>query len=236
MSDGVEKIDLIKFYNTIFITQTRTFLFSLLPDRAQVEMKSATPMIRKPVISALVMESPLRESLPQHMFGTKGGKSPMLKFGYPSPGGTSQTMSNTAGKLNDTANNLVSKRQINFDEANDSNNNVLSAKKPKIPHQAVMDKIVEHNTEEAEMDSNKKVMTKKSIFGVSGVKKNMNFEESPNINFTQMYQSKNSMMFQSSVKTAKMNLDNGSNSPLVSENNAGVHNKIFKTLTPEFKK
>lgn len=156
--NDVEKIDLIKFYNTVFITQTRTFLFSLLPDRAQVEMKSATPMIKRPVIQALVMESPLRDSLPQHMLqfsAQNKGKSPMLKFGYPSPGGTVHIMADTAGKLHDTVNNLVSKRQINFDEAhNDAHG--LSAKKTKIPHQAVMDRIVEQKTEEAEMDSNKK--------------------------------------------------------------------------------
>jgi len=72
----------------------------------------------------------------------------------------------------------------------------------------------------------------------------MNFEEpstptsTTNLNFAQMYQPKNSMVFQS-IKTAKMNLDpfeqTSPKNPQLSE--SGVH-KIFKkanSLTPEFK-
>ena len=69
----------------------------------------------------------------------------------------------------------------------------------------------------------------------------MNFEEPStptNLNFAQMYQPKNSLVFQS-IKTAKMNLDpleqNSPKNPQPPE--SGVH-KIFKkanSLTPEFK-
>ena len=85
---------------------------------------------------------------------------------------------------------------------------------------------------------------------MSTVKKNMNFEEpntptstgsTANLNFAQMYQPKNSMVFQS-IRTAKMNLDSGASLDQTSPKNpqlseSGVH-RIFKkanSLTPEFK-
>ena len=124
-------------------------------------MKSATPFIKKPVIQALVMESPLRDSIPHHMIqyaslsSHNKGKSPSIKTGASPLNGLSYSRNDTAGKLYEAANNLASKRQINFDEAHEGTNIESNKRKLKFT-QVVMDKIVEQNAEEAEVDSIKK--------------------------------------------------------------------------------
>jgi len=152
---------LIKFYNAVYISQMKVFLFSLLQN--QSEVKAPTPMIKKPIIPGLNLESPLRDSLPIHLMQIKSvsthnkKKSPMLKYGM-----TPQTnvlyafAESPSSRSVEPTNTLTSKRQLTFEDASVENDMLRKGKYS----MGMMDKIIEK--EEHDNDSNKKNTLKKT--------------------------------------------------------------------------
>ena len=133
------------------------FLFSLMPN--QNENKSLTPMIKKPIIPSLPIESPLRESLPIHLMQINSMsahvkmKSPMLKYGMTPQTHALYAFGESPGRTLESMNSFASRRQLNFEELNEQGE--IGATK-KIKAHPIMDKIIEQRAEETDMDSNKK--------------------------------------------------------------------------------
>ena len=132
----------------------KTFIFSLVGDKNSYDTKSNTPIIKRPIISALVMESPLRESLPYFMQNSalNKKKSPLLKLGMTPL--TSALYAESPRPMENLHNNISSRRMLNMDDT-DNYQNDLGVKKLKNVG-ALMDKIIEQKSEETEMDSSKK--------------------------------------------------------------------------------
>ena len=149
-----DRVDLIKFYNTVYISQIKTFLFSLVGDKNSYDPKSNTPMIKRPMIPALVIESPLRESLPYHMQNSalNKKKSPLLKLGM-TPF-TSALYAESPRPMENLNNNITSRKMLNMDEPDNYQNDLLLKKLKN--GGAFMDKIIEQKSEETDMDSSKK--------------------------------------------------------------------------------
>ena len=132
----------------------KTFIFSLVGDKNSYDSKPNTPMIKRPIISALVLESPLRESLPYHMqiSALNKKKSPLLKVGMTPL--TSALYAESPRPVDNLQNNMISRRVLNMDDSEDHQND-LGVKKLKNAN-TLMDKIIEQKSEETEMDSSKK--------------------------------------------------------------------------------
>jgi len=149
-----QKSDLISFYNKIFLPRIQPFIFSSRQaHNHQTEITSATPFIKKPFLSGLVMESPLRECLSQNPgYYTSPyslQKSPFIPLSNSTQnGGTLQRVlsQGSHNELSSTFSNQNSKRQIDFDETAENNEEVL-IKKRKISN-AIVDKIIEQKSQE----------------------------------------------------------------------------------------
>ena len=149
---GDERADLIKFYNIVYLAQMKPYLNSLSMNRQQGETdsKSYTPFLKRPVIPALAVASPLKESLPQSNSALRM-KSPMVRAGM-TPTATAvyafgESPSRALEKINGE---LASKRIIDFEEgAQDSD------QKKKKYINPVLERIMDQRHEESE-DSQKK--------------------------------------------------------------------------------
>lgn len=166
----IERADLIKFYNSVYISQMKTYLFSLAPQPGQPQMRPGTPQIKKPLVPALVMDSPLRESLPVQIAQYKSisahakTNTPLPKYGMTPRTGALYAFGESPCRTLETINNFASKRQINFDDAPDNSNAAgdVIVKKAKSSN-PILDKIMEQREEDGE-DVNKLPASKRTLF------------------------------------------------------------------------
>lgn len=133
----------------------KTYLFALAPQPGQPQMRPGTPQIKKPLVPALVMESPLRESLPIQL--PQYGKSisahaktslPQPKYGMTPRTGALYAFGESPSRTLETINNFASKRQIDFDTEPDNASDILN-KKLKSSN-SILDRIVEQREEDNE--------------------------------------------------------------------------------------
>ena len=160
-----EKGDLVRFYNAVYISQLKNFLFNAFGTKS-IDIKSQTPQIKKPLIPALALASPLKDSLPQNMMSMSlmnNKKSPMLKHRMTPTSNAPYIFNDFSVYGSDpSANNMTSKRLINFEDGNGTENTIQlgtenGIKVPKYSS-SLMEKIVEQKHEDTE-DSNKKGIT-----------------------------------------------------------------------------
>ena len=147
-----ERGDLVRFYNAVYISHMKSHLFSSFGDKT-VEMKSQTPYAKKPIISALTLSSPLKESLPQAMTNlslANKRKSPMSKHSMTPMTSALYAYPESSGIGDPQQAEPASKRLINFEEVPYNSNSDAQPKMPKF-----LERIVEHKHEDGE-DSSKK--------------------------------------------------------------------------------
>lgn len=158
-----EKGDLVRFYNVVYISQMKGFLFGTFGGAKSSDLKSQTPIIKRPIIPALALASPLKDSLPQNILSltlANQKKSPMLKHAMTPMTNALYAFGESPHRGNEQlSNNINSRRHINFeDNSNAENNPGLSneavSKIPKYGN-SVMEKILEQK-HEGDEDSNKK--------------------------------------------------------------------------------
>lgn len=135
----------------------KSYIYSLNGEKsAHVESKSNTPLLKKPIICALTVASPLRESLPQNMSAntalTPRKKSPLIRPGMTPMTNALYAFGESPGRALDQINNtLASKRIINFD---DNSQEPAAVKKQRFAN-PIMGKILEHKLEDSQ-DSQKR--------------------------------------------------------------------------------
>jgi len=157
INDG-ERADLIKFYNNIYIPQMKAYLFTLGPQPAgQIQIRPGTPQIKKPLVPALITQSPLREALPHPMMPAvpyrsvsahAKSKTPIPSYGMTPRTGALYAFGESPSRTLQSIN-IASKRQIDFDDGPDSNSGDFIMKKAK-GSSSILDKIIEQKNEESE--------------------------------------------------------------------------------------
>lgn len=148
----------------MFLNQLKTIIFSALPNYSLTEIASATPLIKKPIVSALVMESPLRESLPSIMsYGNlslhRKSEGSMLEFSQPLP---AKPMISSQGGNTNVSDSITSKRQIDFDDNFDNEEDLPPVKKLKHSN-SIVEKIMEYKSQEIEENENSSSLRRKLI-------------------------------------------------------------------------
>jgi len=225
-----EKGDLIKFYNTAYISQMKVYLYALSP-QPQLPMRPGTPQIKKPMVPALITNSPLRESLPQYaapmmayrsVSAHSKTKNPLPAYGMTPRTGALYAHGESPYRELATISTVASKRQISFDDGPESNSTgEMLSKKTKT--NSILDKIVEQKNEDSELDGSKLVKSASKINLFSSapsqspiLNKFSSFEENseaPKLSgFTlpKLLQSKSQLGFQSPMST-RMNLETTEN-------------------------
>jgi len=237
-----ERADLIKFYNNVYIPQMKTYLFTIgpQPGSTQAQVRPATPQIKKPLVPALITQSPLREALPHPMMPAAPynrsisahakSKTPIPSYGMTPRTGALYAFGESPSRTLESINNIASKRQIDFDDGPDSNSGDFIMKKAK-GSSSILDKIIEQKNEESEeqKDSHKLPIAKKNIFSSgnapsSSILNKFSFAEDSAVDppsnstslvgkipFTQLLQSKSQLNFQSSG-SSKMSAESSDNS------------------------
>jgi len=140
----------------------KTYLFALGSQPETLKFRPSTPQIKKPLVPALVMDSPLRESLPMHMAPPYRSISAHSKAMTPQPHYGMTPLTRTLYAFGESpSRNLVSfgglasKRQINFDDGPETNSGENSAIKEPKPSNSILGKIFEQKNEDSESESTK---------------------------------------------------------------------------------
>jgi hypothetical protein len=183
--NDTERADLIKFYNLIFIPQMKTYLFALAPQTGQIpaQLRPGTPQIKKPLVPALVMNSPLRESIPLHIAAPPyrsisahaKTKTPQPNYGMTPLTRTLYAFGESPSRNLESINNLASKRQINFDDGPESNSAESNPIKEAKPTSSILGKIFEQKNEDSESEPSKFTASKINLTGI--ISKFSNFDE-----------------------------------------------------------
>lgn len=140
----------------------KSYLFALAPS-GPGPLKPSTPQIKKPLVPALVMDSPLRESLPfqpgtpyKSISAHAKTRTPLPSYGMTPRTGALYAFGESPSRTLETINNLASKVRINFDDAQDNNDDkddfIVKKIKPSNP---ILGKILEQRNEESDTEPNK---------------------------------------------------------------------------------
>jgi len=254
-----ERADLIKFYNLIFIPQMKTFLFALVPQPGQLQLRPGTPQIKKPLVPALIMNSPLRESIPlqyapppyRSISAHAKTRTPQPNYGMTPLTRTLYAFGESPSRNLESIKNLASKRQINFDDGPEGNSTETSFIKEPKPSNSILGKILEQKNEDSEPES-KFTASRINLSGI--ISKFSNFEESStnlsakiNNPLPPLLQSKSQLNFESpnsgnSGNSGKMSVENseGNGSPQqtqqISQNQDSPPTKSIEQVQSGFKK
>jgi hypothetical protein len=148
----------------------KVYLYALSP-QPQLPMRPGTPQIKKPMVPALITNSPLRESLPQYaapmmayrsVSAHSKTKNPLPAYGMTPRTGALYAFGESPYRELTAISTVASKRQISFDDGPENNSaGEIISKKTKT--NSILDKIVEQKNEDSELDGSKLVKSASKI-------------------------------------------------------------------------
>jgi hypothetical protein len=166
--DSQRKGDIILFYNTVFITPMRSFIYSQSIKKPATQTRPASPSLQNPIIPNLPLQSPLKAMIPAGInslslsnAANNGKKTPI----YSSYGKNPMTPSimtpktqmlyafaespflNSGELSRRPSGNLNSKKILNFEQVDNKENNDYNRKKMPGSTKYSMEKIIETHQE-----------------------------------------------------------------------------------------